>query len=98
MWNVIITLTTTGYGDIYPKSNLGRLVGLCICFWGTFMVSFFVVTVNNMLNFSSSEEKTYTVLLRLHFKDQLKQHAVNLLSSAFKQRLVRMKHPNDESA
>jgi hypothetical protein len=49
MWNVIITLTTTGYGDIYPKSTLGRFVGLVICFWGTFMVSFFVVTVNNKL-------------------------------------------------
>ena len=51
MWNVIITLTTTGFGDIYPKSFMGRFVGLIICFWGTFMVSFFVVTVNNMLTF-----------------------------------------------
>jgi Ion channel len=97
MWNVIITLTTTGYGDIYPKSNLGRLCGLVICFWGTFMVSFFVVTVNNMLTFSSSEDKTYSLLLRLHFKDELKRYAVNLLSSAYKQRLVRIKHPDSEA-
>jgi hypothetical protein len=68
MWNVIITLTTTGFGDIYPKSLLGRSIGLVICFWGTFMVSFFVVTVNNMLTFSAAEEKSFNLLLRLQFK------------------------------
>jgi Ion channel len=62
MWNVIITLTTTGFGDIYPKSFFGRVIGLIICFWGTFMVSFFVVTVNNMLTFSPSEEKSFNLL------------------------------------
>lgn len=72
MWNVVITLTTTGYGDIYPKSNFGRIIGLIICFWGTFVVSFFVVTVNNMLSFSPNEEKSYTLLLRLYYKEELK--------------------------
>jgi hypothetical protein len=83
MWNVIITLTTTGFGDIYPKSLLGRFCAMVICFWGTFMVSFFVVTVNNMLTFSASEEKSYNLLLRLHFKEELKRYAVNVLSCAF---------------
>lgn len=26
MWNVIITLTTTGFGDVYPKSLFGRQI------------------------------------------------------------------------
>jgi len=83
VWNVIITLTTTGFGDIYPKSLLGRLSTMIVCFWGTFMVSFFVVTVNNMLTFTSSEEKSYNLLRRLHFKEELKRYAVNVLSCAF---------------
>lgn len=53
MWNVVITLTTTGYGDIYPKTALGRIVGSLLMIWGTFLVSFFVVTVSNMLMFTS---------------------------------------------
>jgi len=91
---VIITLTTTGYGEIYPKSVLGRFMGLVICFWGTFMVSFFVVTVN-MLTFTPSEEKSFNLLLRLHFKEELKDYAVSVLSSAYKHRLARLQNQEE---
>lgn len=91
MWNVVITLTTTGYGDIYPKTLLGRIVGALLMMWGTFLVSFFVVTVSNMLTFTPQEEKSYTLLLRLHFKEELKTYAVNVLASAYKHRNARLK-------
>jgi hypothetical protein len=48
------------------------------------MTSFFVVTVSNMLTFSPSEEKSYTLLLRLYFKDELKDYAVKVVNSALK--------------
>jgi len=75
MWNVIITLTTVGYGDLYPKTLMGRIVGVVIAFWGVFIVSFFVVTLNNMLSFSPNEEKSYNLLLRLYYKQELKLKA-----------------------
>ena len=93
MWNVIITFSTVGYGDFYLKTTGGRLVGLVACFWGTFIVSYFVVTVTNMLTFAPPEEKSYTLLLRLHYKEELKRYAVNVLSSAFKHKLVRIQEP-----
>ena len=91
MWNVVITLTTTGYGDIFPKTFLGRIVGSLLMMWGTFLVSFFVVTVSNMLKFTPQEEKSYTLLLRLHFKEELKVYAVNVLANAYKHRNARIK-------
>lgn len=54
MWNIIVTLATVGYGDFFQKSFMGRIVGMIMCFWGTFFVSYFVVTVTNMLSFSTS--------------------------------------------
>ncbi|TNV81547.1 hypothetical protein FGO68_gene1047 [Halteria grandinella] len=96
MWNVIVTLSTVGYGELYMKTFFGRVVGLIVCFWGTFVVSYFVVTVTNMLTFAAPEEKSYTLLLRLHYKEDLKKYAVNVLTSAFKHRSVRIHRPDDE--
>jgi len=95
MWNVIVTLSTVGYGDIFMKTIFGRIVGTIICFWGTFIVSYFVVTVTNMLSFAPPEEKSYTLLQRLHYKEELKSYAVNVLTAAYKQRQVRMNYGDD---
>ena len=72
MWNMIITLTSAGYGDLFPKTFFGRIVGVIICFWGVLIISFFVVTVTNMLEFSPNEERAYNLLMRLHKKAILK--------------------------
>jgi ABC-type xylose transport system permease subunit len=79
MWNVIITLTSVGYGEIYPKTFFGRIVGIIICFWGVFIVSFFVVTLTGMLSFTGPENKAYDLLLRLYYKHELKKNAVSVL-------------------
>ena len=69
MWNMIITMTTVGYGDVYPKSHMGRMIGIIIAFWGVFYVSLFVVALTNILNFESVESKAYMLLQRLTYKD-----------------------------
>lgn len=50
-WVTLITMTTVGYGDFYPKSNAGRFVGILIAFWGVLFVSLFVVSLTNLLDF-----------------------------------------------
>jgi hypothetical protein len=79
MWNVIITLTSVGYGEFYPKTFWGRIVGIIICFWGVFIVSFFVVTITQLLLFSGAEDKSYGLLLKLHHKLELKKKAIGVL-------------------
>jgi potassium intermediate/small conductance calcium-activated channel subfamily N protein 2 len=61
-------MTTVGYGDYFPKTDLGRVMGIIICFWGVFIVSVFVVTLTNMLAFDKNEERTYFFLYKLAIK------------------------------
>lgn len=53
MWNMVITMTTIGYGDYAAGSHMGRLIAIFIAFWGVFYVSLFIVALNNMLKFTS---------------------------------------------
>lgn len=96
MWCVVITITTVGYGDFYPKTGLGRIIGVIACFWGVFIVSFFVVTLNSLLQFNANEEKSFNLLLRLHYKAELKEKATAVLASSFKQRNARIKEPDNQ--
>ena len=97
MWNVIITSSSVGYGELYPKTFFGRIVGVIICFWGIFIVSFFVVVVTQVLEFSESEEKSYKLMMRLYHKASLKRDAVAVLSAAFVHRNAKLTEPDNSS-
>jgi hypothetical protein len=62
-------MTTVGYGDFFPQTNIGRVVGIICSFWGVFIVSMFVVALTNMLEFNAPENKAYMLLFRLRAKD-----------------------------
>ena len=62
IWNVVVTMTTVGYGDVFPKSYFGRLLGTFICLWGVLLVSLFVVTISEALEFSAPQRNSYLLL------------------------------------
>ena len=51
IWMIVVTRTTVGYGDLYPKTIGGRLIGALVCVWGMFLTSFFTVSLANILAF-----------------------------------------------
>lgn len=77
-------MATVGYGDYFPISNCGRIIGILACLWGVFIVSIFVVTLNNLLEFSKQEGKSYEILCKLAYKDILRAKAVAVILSAQK--------------
>lgn len=50
-WFTLVTLTTVGYGDYYPRTNPGQVLAVVLGFVGNFITSLFVVSMNNSLEF-----------------------------------------------
>lgn len=58
IWNnVVFKMTTVGYGDVFPQTNLGRFILIIAVFTGITIISFSVVTLQNYLKFNDSELK-----------------------------------------
>mmetsp|Transcript_30896 Transcript_30896/g.27328 ORF Transcript_30896/g.27328 Transcript_30896/m.27328 type:complete len:233 (-) Transcript_30896:51-749(-) len=83
-WNAIITMTTVGYGDVYPKSFMGRILGIMLCIWGMILVSLFVVTVSEQLELTQLQKNSYVLIQRLVYRDALKKVSASALFSMFK--------------
>ena len=84
IWLTIITMTTVGYGDFYPRTLIGRIVDTLLVVWGVFIVSLMVVLLTNTLNMDSSEERALIVLNRLEAKKVLKEKSANLIATTFR--------------
>ena len=48
MYYVMITLTTIGYGDYYPKTTEGRFVTMAAAVWGAVLISLFVSATQDL--------------------------------------------------
>ena len=83
-WNVIVTMTTVGYGDYYPITNLGRLVNIFVSIWGTFLTSLMVVALQNLLVFTDNEDKAFNYGKKQEQKEMFEKHSVKLFKAAFK--------------
>ena len=55
IWNIVVTMTTVGYGDVIPVTYGGRCVGMFLCVWGVVLQSLMVETISAFLNFDDSQ-------------------------------------------
>jgi hypothetical protein len=57
MWVIIITMTTVGYGDLYPSSTLGRITCIMACLLGNFLFGLLVSSQANLIELSHPEKQ-----------------------------------------
>jgi len=80
MWCLIITMTTVGYGDYYPSSDAGRLIGIIACVFGVFILSMFMLTISNQLTLTGNDANVYSIINRIEFIESKKDLAKKLIT------------------
>ena len=58
-WLVIVTMTTVGYGDIFPVTVLGRTVATMATIWAGVVLSLMFVGICNLLELTNKEGKAH---------------------------------------
>ena len=57
-------MTTVGYGDMYPVTTFGRIVGVFAALWGTFIISLLIIVASEIFALSIIEQKALHHLLQ----------------------------------
>jgi voltage-gated potassium channel len=66
VWWAIVTITTVGYGDIYPKTTAGRLIGIAVMIVGIAAASVLTATIASRFVRDEREGETTEILQILH--------------------------------
>ena len=88
----MITMTSVGYGDIFPKTFWGRMIGIVVSFWGVLVMSMVVVIQTEQTSFTRSEKKAVELINVLQEKHELKKRSVDVFSEAFKLRKTKIEN------
>jgi len=65
VWMTIITMTTVGYGDYTPKTEIGRILGAMCVSWGVLIVSVMVVVLTSAFSMNRNESQSLNILKKL---------------------------------
>lgn len=81
VWEIILTMTTVGYGDFVPNENYGRFICVIACILGLLLVSVIVVSLAIISEFSDEEKKAYSLLKKLNADNNVILKAAEVISA-----------------
>ena len=64
IWLTVITMTTVGYGDIYPHTVGGQATAIFIAIWGTFIISLLIMITGQVFDFSPQENGAVLTIIK----------------------------------
>ena len=63
LWLMLMTMTTVGFGEIYPTTYFGRIIAIIACIIGNFILSLLVVFLNISITFDDVERIVYNEII-----------------------------------
>lgn len=69
VWWALVSMTSTGYGDIVPLTPLGRVIGSLVILSGVVLVSFFTATISSL--FVAAKIREGKGLEQVHYHDHV---------------------------
>ena len=75
-WYVAVTMTTVGYGDIYPETTSERIIGYCIAISGTVVVALIVSFFTEQITLGTNEKNSLEFVERVNGKEELMNASV----------------------
>jgi hypothetical protein len=85
LWLVVVTLTTTGYGDNVPATHFGRLICVCVMFLGTVLISLLTATTTKNLELNHHE-----AIICGHSDNTHRRHRVTVACCRYLQYIFRI--------
>jgi len=84
VWLIIITMTTVGYGDIYPQTPMGRQVAVIAALLAVVLVALAVGAVTDRLTLSRDESKVLEFIENIRNKQDRKVAAAKMLQNGWR--------------
>ena len=94
IWVIFVTMTTVGYGDLYPSSDLGRLVAVMACASALLILMLLIIGMQSYMAPDAKEFKVFHMLKYRRWKTSMKTQAAVVIQSFW--RCARMIDRPDE--
>jgi len=81
IWVIFVTMTTVGYGDMYPSTDLGRMVAILACASALLILMLLIIGMTSYMAPDAKEFKVFHILKYKRWKSAMKVQGAIVIQS-----------------